>query len=124
MRNYLSDLRQFIAWCEHCWHDMQENRSFTPQVVAPSLLVRYRDYLQITLGLKPATVNRTLMSLKRYFAWTRKTQLIQYDPASLLRFVPKEASLPRHVNDDEEDALVAAVNHTGFAAFICFRLGI
>src|SRR5258708_35338024 len=72
IRNYVSDLHQFIAWCECCWSEVQEDRCFAPQVVAPSLLIRYRDYLQTVLGLKPATINRTLMSLKRYFAWTRK----------------------------------------------------
>src|ERR1700694_4433012 len=112
-RNYLSDLRQFIAWCEYSWRDVLEERTFTPQAVAPSLLIRYREYLQTTLCLKPSTVNRTLMSLKRYFAWTRKTQLIQSDPARPIKFVPKEASPPRHLKDDEEDALVAAVNATG-----------
>src|SRR5450755_146799 len=71
-RNYLSDLRQFIAWCEGFWSDRQEGRSFTPQAVAPSLLMHYREYLQTSLGFKPSTVNRTLMSLKGYFAWARK----------------------------------------------------
>ena len=113
MRNYLSDLRQFIAWSENYWCERQENCFFTPQAVAPSLLIRYRDYLQNTLGLKPSTVNRTLMSLKRYFAWTRKTQLIQADPASPIKFVPKEATPPRHLSDEEEDALVATVNAVG-----------
>src|SRR2546421_3034610 len=112
-RNYLSDLRQFIAWCECSWREIQEDRFFTPQSIAPALLVRYREYLQTTLGLKPATINRTLMSLKRYFAWTRKTQLVQSDPASLIKFVPKEASPPRHLSNEEEDALVAAVNAAG-----------
>jgi integrase/recombinase XerD len=112
-RNYLSDLRQFISWCEAYWSEGQEEHSFTPQTVAPALLICYREYLQTSLGLKPSTVNRTLMSLKRYFAWTRKTQLIQSDPASLIKFVPKEASPPRHLDNNEEDALVAAVNATG-----------
>jgi len=113
IRNYLSDLRQFIAWREYSWCDVQENRTFTSQAVAPSLLIRYREYLQATLSLKPSTVNRTLMSLKRYFAWARKTHLIQSDPASPIKFAPKEASPPRHLSNDEEDALVAAVNATG-----------
>ena len=113
IRNYLSDLRQFIAWCEDCWREGQEGRGFTPQAVAPSLLIRYREYLQTSLDLKPSTVNRTLMSLKRYFAWSRKMQLIQADPASPIKFVPKEASPPRHLSDEEENALVAAVNATG-----------
>ncbi len=113
IRNYLSDLHQFIAWCESSWHEVHEDCSFTPQAVAPPLLIRYRAYLQTTLWLKPATVNRALMSLKRYFAWVSKTSMIQSDPTSALKFVPKEAPAPRHLSDEEENALVAAVNATG-----------
>lgn len=59
IRNNLSDLRLFIAWCEKCRHEEQEApHAFTPQAVAPALLMRYRSYLQTTLGLKPSTVNR------------------------------------------------------------------
>lgn len=86
IRNYLSTLRQLIARCEGCWHEEQEDRVFTPRAVAPALLMRY---LQTTLGLKPSTVNRTLLSLKRYFAWTRKTQIVQSNPASLINSYPK-----------------------------------
>jgi len=53
------------------------------------------------------------MRLKRYFAWTRKTHLIQADPASPVKFVPKEAAPPRHLSDEEEEALVATVNAVG-----------
>ncbi|HEU5383118.1 MAG TPA: tyrosine-type recombinase/integrase [Ktedonobacteraceae bacterium] len=113
VRNYLSDLRQFISWCEAYWTERQEERTFTPQAVAPALLIRYREYLQTSLSLKPSTVNRTIMSLKRYFAWTRKVQLIQADPASPIKFLPKEATPPRHLSNDEEEALVAVVNATG-----------
>ncbi len=112
IRNYLSDLRQFVAWSEDSQSERQEER-FAPQAVAPSLLIRYREYLQTTLGLKPSTVNRALMSLKRYFAWIRKTQLIQSDPARPIKFVPKEAVSPRHLSNEEEEALVAAVNAAG-----------
>lgn len=113
IRNYLGDLRQFIAWCESCWREEQEQRSFTPQAVAPPLLIRYRTHLQTMLWLKPATVNRALMSLKRYFAWASRVGMIQSDPTSTLKFVPKEAPTPRHLSDEEENALVAAVNATG-----------
>src|SRR5258708_7434231 len=110
VRNYPSDLCQFIAWCEDSWREGQEDLCFTPQVVAPSLLMYYREYLQTTLDLKPSTVNRALMSLKRSFTWTRKEQFVQSNPANLIKFVPKEASLPRHIDDD---ALVVAVNAAG-----------
>jgi integrase/recombinase XerD len=113
IRNYLSDLRQFIAWCEGCWGKKQDEQSFTPQAISPPLLIRYRTYLQTTLWLKPSSVNRALMSLKRYFAWATKTKAIQQDPTSTVKFVPKEAAAPRHLDDDEEDALITAVNATG-----------
>jgi integrase/recombinase XerC len=113
IRNYLSDLHQFIAWCETCWHEAREDCPFTTQLVAPPLLTRYRTYLQTTFWLKPATVNRMLMSLKRYFAWTAKTQIIQQDPSSTIKFVPKEVSAPRHLSEDEENALIAAANANG-----------
>ncbi len=74
VRNYLSDLRQFMAWCEFCWHEEWNEQPFTPQVVGPPLLIRYRTYLQTTHWLKPSTINRALMSNKRYFAWATKMQ--------------------------------------------------
>src|SRR5260370_3208883 len=113
IRNYLSDLRQFMAWCERYWREEQYERTFTPQAIAPPLLIRYRTYHQTVLWLKPSSVNRTLMSLKRYFAWSVRTQVIQQDPTSTIKFVPKEATAPRHLDDDEESALIAAVNATG-----------
>jgi integrase/recombinase XerC len=113
IRNYLSDLRQFMAWCEWGFREEQDGRSFTPQAIAPALLIRYRTYLQTTLWLKPSSINRTLMSLKRYFAWAVKEQLIQDDPTDTVKFLPKEATAPRHLEDDEEDALVAAANAYG-----------
>jgi|SRR5436305_1131751 len=113
IRNYLSDLRQFMAWCECSWRDEHDQQSFTPQKVALSLLIRYRVYLQTTLWLKPSSINRALMSLKRYFAWAVKVQLIEADPTDTVKFLPKEATTPRHLEDDEEDALVAAVNAHG-----------
>lgn len=113
VRNYLSDLRQFIAWRECCFREERDGQPFTPQAVAPPLLIRYWTYLQTILWLKPSTAKQTLMSLKRYFAWATRTQTIQYDPMSAVKFAPKEATAPRHLNDDEEDALVAAVNATG-----------
>ena len=113
IRNYLSDLRQFIAWCESGWCEKQDEPSYTPQAVVLSLLIRYRTYLQTMLWLKPSSINRTLMSLKRYFAWAVRKQLIQDDPTRAIKFVPKEAPTPRHLSDEEEDVLVAAVNAYG-----------
>lgn len=114
MRNYLSDLRQFFAWCEATWGEGQaEGQPFTPAVVATPELTRYRSDLQHVLGLKPATVNRHLISLKRYFAWADEAGLIQRDPARVVKLVDQVEQPPRHVTDQEEDDLVAAVTAAG-----------
>src|ERR1700676_279304 len=113
IRNYLSDMRQFMAWCETQWEEEPAPQSFAPMFVTTPLITRYRTYLQTTLWLKPATVNRALMSLKRYFAWTTTTKRTSLDPTKKVKFVPQEATAPRHLTDEEEDALMAAVNATG-----------
>ncbi len=39
--------------------------------------------------------------------------VIEHDPTSSVKFVPKEAAIPRHLSDEEERVLVAAVHATG-----------
>ena len=114
LRNYLSDLHQFIAWCESTWEEGRESKlAFTPSAVATPALTRYRSFLQTVAHLKPATINRYLISLKRYFAWATDVGLIQRDPAKVVKLVEQEEQPPRHLTDQEENALVAAVTAGG-----------
>ncbi len=113
-RNYLSDLRQFAAWCEASWTEGQEAaHAFTPSAVATALITQYRAYLQTVCKLQPATINRHLVSLKRYFAWAAERGVIQRDPAKVVKLVPLVRQPPRHLTDQEENALVAAVTAYG-----------
>jgi integrase/recombinase XerD len=116
VRNYLSDLRQFAAWCETSWQRGREDASpFTPEKVATPTLVEYRTYLQHTLQLKPTSVNRALVTLKRYFAWLVASGKSPYDPAKVVKLVGEEVIPPRHLDNQEEQALVAAVRSEGSA---------
>jgi integrase/recombinase XerD len=111
IRNYLSDLRHFIAWCESMWQQGREdNRSFTPEAVTSPTLTHYRTYLQ-TLQQKPNSINRSLISLKRYFAWLIATRQLAYDPAKVVKLVGEEVTSPRHLDDQEEQSLVSAVKN-------------
>ncbi len=113
IRNYLSDLRQFIAWCESMWQKgREEGRSFMPEAVTSPTLTHYRTYLQ-TLQLKPNSINRSLISLKRYFAWLTATGQLTYDPAKVVKLVGGEVASPRHLDDQEEQALIATVKNKG-----------
>jgi len=116
IRNYLSDLRQVAAWCEQTWqHSREEALAFLPRAVTTPTLTDYRAYLQHTLHLKPNSVNRSLISLKRYFAWLVASEQLRYDPAKIIKLVGEEATPPRHLDDQEEQALVAAVTEAGSA---------
>lgn len=114
LRNYLSDLRQFIAWCETAGDQGRGiKQSFTPVAVTTSVVTRYRSFLQTIVQLKPATINRYLASLKRYFAWAADSGLIQRDPTKVVKLVDQEELSPRRMSDQEEQALTTAVTAGG-----------
>jgi integrase/recombinase XerD len=114
IRNYLSDLRHFAAWCESIWKQgREEDLPFTPARVTTPTITGYRTYLQLERYLKPNSINRSLISLKRYFAWLLSTGQTRYDPVKVVKLVGDEVSTPRHLDDQEEQALVAAVTGVG-----------
>lgn len=103
LRNYLSDLRQFVAWYERA-----DSPKFEPSAITTAVLTRYRAYLQESL--KPSSVNRALISLKRWFGWLVAQGKLNYDPARAVKLVGRILAPPRQLSDAEEDALVAAVS--------------
>ena len=114
VRNYLSDLRQFMAWCEATWMEGSESAPpFAPDAITTPLLTRYRAHLQHALHLKPASVNRSLISVKRYCAWAAAEGLIVRNPAAVVKPVGQGNATPRRLDDKEEEALVAAVTASG-----------
>lgn len=122
LRNYLSDLRQFAAWYENTASAGQELTnssafSFSPQQITTPTVTRYRDYLQHTCELKPASVNRALISIKRYCAWAMQSDQISRDPTRGVKMVGGRLSGAgaggHHVTDNDEEALVKAVTASG-----------
>ena len=110
LRNYLGDLRQFAAWCEATWAEGTESEQpFDPASVATPTITAYRSHLQDVVGLRPTTVNRALVSIKRYFAWASEVGLVVRDPSRIVKLVNQEVVPPRQLSNQEENALVAAV---------------
>ncbi len=114
MRNYLSDLSLFAAYCESSWAEgVEEPPPFQPSCVATPTITQYRAHLQTVVGLAPATINRHLVSIKRYFAWAVDSELIARDPARVVKLVPRVSHPPRQLCDQEENSLIAAVSEHG-----------
>ena len=114
VRNYLSDLRQFAAFCEATWAEGEEvGEPFSSAGMTTPTITLYRSHLKNALGLKPASINRHLISIKRYFGWATEEGLIARDPSKAVKLVPRVVPPPRHLTDREEAALVAAVERYG-----------
>lgn len=87
--------------------------AFVPERLTTPLITRFRAHLQDQLALKPASVNRALVGLKRFTAWAEQQQRLGRDPARPVHFVRLETPAPRGMTDHEEDALVRAVTQYG-----------
>jgi integrase/recombinase XerC len=113
-RNYISDLRQFAAWCEQSWAEGQDElRPFAPTAISTPTVTTYRSYLQTVLSLRPATINRHIVSIKRYVAWAVDAGLMTRDTSRVVKLIPRAPQPPRHLTDREEEALMAAVSQHG-----------
>jgi len=114
LRNYLSDLRQFAAWFETTESGGRDDPgTFTPAHLTTPSITRYRAHLQTVVKLRPASVNRSLISLKSYCAWAQMAGLMAKDPARTVKLVAEEPRPPRHLTDQQESALIAAVTASG-----------
>ncbi len=113
IRNYVSDLKGFMAWCEQTWQEGDTPVAFSPERVATPTVTRYRDYLQHDLRRKPNTVNRYLVSIKRYFSWVTDEEQIARDPTRPVKLVAQMPRAPRHLSDREEESLLMTVSRSG-----------
>jgi integrase/recombinase XerC len=114
VRNYLSDLRGFAAFCESSWSEGEElGESFSPAAVTSPTITLYRSRLKKVVELKPASINRYLVSVKRYFSWALDEGLVSRNPAKAVKLVPRVVPPPRHLSDREESALVSAAERYG-----------
>ena len=111
LKEYASDIKHFISWFETAGH--QEEVIFQIADVTTPTLTRYREASQKVMGLKPATINRRLITLKRFFDWAVSESKIRRDPSKLVKLVPEEKVSPRQMTDKEEAALIAAAEHGG-----------
>jgi integrase/recombinase XerD len=69
-------------------------RPFAPTAISTPTVTTYRSYLQTVLNLRPATINRQLVSLKRYFGWAVDGGLLTRDPSRVVNSFRARRSPP------------------------------
>ncbi len=112
LKEYASDLKHFINWFEYT-DQHEEDINFKIEDVATPTLTRYRETAQKVMQLKPSTINRRIVTLKRFFEWALSESRVSRDPSKPVKLVPEEQVSPRQMTDKEEAALIAAVEHKG-----------
>src|SRR3954447_17659 len=67
---YRLDLLHFANWFAQT-----VGESFSPEAITPTDVREYRGYLQNVEKRQPATVNRRLAALRRFFQWAKASGL-------------------------------------------------
>ena len=106
VKAYVHDVGAFASWFEQTTGD-----EFAPAIVDPREITDYRGHL-LQRGSSPATVNRRLVSLRRFFLWAKKRSMISDTPFEMLervRVKEQKDVAPRWLTRNEQLALLRAV---------------
>lgn len=106
VKAYIHDLTGFAQWFAQTTGD-----AFDPQAIGPRDIAEYRSYL-LTRGKKPATVNRRLVALQRFYKWAQKQGHTTNNPFEVLegiRVKQQQGIAPKWLDSHQQMALLRAV---------------
>ena len=106
VKAYKHDLVTFARWFEQT-----TGEDFDPQAVDSREIREYKGYL-VRRGLKPSTINRRLIALRRFFRWAKQEGLVGDNPFDVLEKVlvkEQKNTAPRWLDPKEQSALLRAV---------------
>jgi site-specific recombinase XerD len=90
---YLSDLSHFLNWYS------QTFETFDIAAVMPGDIRDYREHLQEQVPpLAPATINRRLAALRRFFSWAKENGFAENQPTERIRNVETTDHGPRSLD--------------------------
>ncbi len=103
--NYLADLRIFARW-----HADVKGAASSLLELTPDDIREYRHYMQANEGWTPATINRRLQAVRKFYSFATETGLTESNPASGVRLIPTlDSDPPRALAPEEVTSLLAAV---------------
>ena len=106
--SYRSDLKHFAQWFEGT-----NGEGFKPEAITPIDVGEYKSYLQTVKGFKPSTINRRLAAIKRLCRWARTQGLIEENPTSEIKGVPRTRTAPKALSRREAARLVRMAQRHG-----------
>jgi site-specific recombinase XerD len=106
--SYRLDLLHFAGWFLRTVGEPPN-----PEVVTPTDIREYRGYLMNVEHRQPATVNRRLAALRRFFQWAKATGLAKELPTENVKGVAASPRAPRWLEKRDVDRLVRTVERHG-----------
>jgi integrase/recombinase XerD len=106
--NYLADLRAFLRWSEKV-----NGRACSPLDLATSDIQAFCSYLQDTKKQSPATVNRRIQALRKFYDFAIVQGWTDTNPAEEVSLLSENASLrSRSLTPDDIDRLLNVVRNS------------
>lgn len=103
--NYLTDLRAFARW-----HVEAKGSAVSLLELTPEDIREYRRHMQTCENWSPATINRRLQAIRKFYHFTTEKGLTENNPASEVRLIPtSRPNPPRILAPDEVARLLEAV---------------
>src|SRR4051812_32753271 len=106
--SYRLDLLHFFRWFEQ-----SVGESPTPEAVTPTDVREYRGYLLNVEKRQPATVNRRLAALRRFFQWAKAMGLAKELPTENVKGVASSPRAPHWLDRRDVDRLIRTVERHG-----------
>src|SRR4051812_34764200 len=107
-RAYRLDLLHFANWLARTVGD-----TFSPEAVTPTDIREYRGYLLNVEHRQPATVNRRLAALRRFFQWAKATGLAKELPTENVKGVASSPRAPHWLDKRDVERLIRTVERHG-----------
>src|SRR5215212_9828822 len=107
-RAYQLDLLDFASWLART-----VGETFSPEAVTPTDVREYRGYLINVEKRQPATVNRRLAALRRFFVWAKATGLAKELPTDNVKGVASSPRAPHWLEKRDVDRLIRTVERHG-----------
>jgi site-specific recombinase XerD len=109
VKAYTHDVASFATWFEQT-----TGEGFAPGAVDPREITDYRGFL-LQRDSSPATVNRRLVAMRRFFLWAKRQGIANSNPFDMLervRVKEQKDVAPRWLNRQEQLALLRAVRQS------------
>jgi site-specific recombinase XerD len=99
--SYHYDLVNFVSW-----YTSTNGEDFSPASVAPTDIRDYKSHLQTIEKRAPATINRRLAALRKFFQWAKADGMVRELPTEPVKGIKRDPLSPKALEKRELDRLI------------------